>query len=142
MPVDPLIFATSDQPITSACVKQLAADFSEAIGEDRLLDSDGRGVIVMEAPDHYPLLPDQLPWATSILRPRLSTPYYGAGYERGDWPAIAATLEFLRRRVTHGRVWYGRDDADVVNEVSSKFMDSLWDHWSRYGGRPYYSQCR
>jgi hypothetical protein len=86
MPTDPEIFAT--------------------LG-DRVLDYNGRGSILLESKAEYEVLPEDLLREESILRARLSTPYYGKGYERGCWPEIAATLEFLRHRLPGGRVWYG-----------------------------------
>ena len=142
MPTDPEIFATSNEPIAAEFVKQLASDLSQALGPDQLQDYDGRGVIVLEPKHEHDLLPEQLPRAESILSVRLCTPYYGEGYERGDWPDIAATLEFLRHRVSGGRVWYGPDGTDQVDEVTDEFMHKMWDYWSRYGGRPYYEGWR
>jgi hypothetical protein len=142
MPTNPEIFVTLDQPISEDIVKRLASDLSEALGRDRLQDYDGRGVLVLERESDHHLLPEQLPSAESVLSVRLCTPYYGQGYERGFWPEIAATLEFLRHRLPAARVWYGPDGTDQVEQVSSEFLDRLWDYWSRYGGRPYYEKWR
>ena len=140
MPTSPEIFVTLDQPIADDAVKQLASDLSEALGEDRLVDFDGTGGIALEPKSEHDLLPQQLPRTKSILTVRLCTPYYGEGYERGYWPEIAATLEFLRHRLPEARVWYGPGGTEHVVEVDALFLDKCWDYWSRNGGRPYYDK--
>ena len=137
MPVEAHILITADESVNDEVVRSLASDLSEALG-DRLLDSDGRGGLFREREQDYEFLPDGLPHSPSVLRVRLCTPYYGAGYERGYWPEIAAALEFLRRRVPTGRVWYGRDDGDWVRELTRESLDELWSHWTTHGGRPYH----
>jgi hypothetical protein len=138
MPVDANIFVTVDEAVNDDVVRSLASDLSEAFG-NRLKDSDGRGGLFREREQDYELLPDGLPPSASVLRLRLCTPYYGPQYERGYWPEIAAALEFLRRRVPTGRVWYGRDDGDWVREVTRESLDALWSHWTTHGGHPYLS---
>ncbi len=90
----------------------------------------------------YSYLPDNLPHAATVLHVRMNTPYYGPGYERGNWSEIAAVLEFLSHRIPNGRVWYGRDDGDWVSEVTRASLDELWKHWAENGGRPYYRKFR
>lgn len=140
MPTDPEILATLEQPVRDEDVKQLASDLSEALGSHRVLDYDGEGSILLERKAEYDLLPEELPRAESILRARLCTPFYGNGYERGCWPEIAATLEFLRHRLRGARVWYGPDGTDHVDEVTQQFLDAMWEYWSRHGNRPYYQR--
>jgi hypothetical protein len=79
MPTDPEIFATLSRPVPNEEVKQLASDLSQGLGSDRVLDYDGRGSILLEPKAEYEVLPDELPRDESILRARLSTPYYGKG---------------------------------------------------------------
>jgi hypothetical protein len=140
MPTDPEIFATLEQPVPDEDVKQLSSDLSDALGSDNVLDYDGRGSIFLERKAEYDVLPEQLPREESILRARLCTPFYGKGYERGCWPEIAATLEFLRHRLPGGRVWYGPDGTEHVDEVTQQFLDSMWEYWSRHRNRPYYQR--
>jgi hypothetical protein len=137
MPVEAHILVTLDEPVREDVLRSLASDLSEALGEDRLLDLGGRGVLFREKEQDYNFLPDRLPRAVCVLRACLLTPYYGPHYERGRWPEIAAALEFLRRRLPTGRVWYGRDDGDWVREVTRESLDELWNHWAAHGGRPY-----
>jgi hypothetical protein len=137
MPVDAHIMLTTEDALSDEFVRSLATDLAEALG-DHLLNTDGRGGLFRETEQDYELLPDGLPRSASVLRVRLRTPYYGPQYERGYWPEIAAALEFLRRRVPAGRVWYGRDDGDWVREVTRESLDELWSYWTVHGGRPYY----
>lgn len=140
MPVDPYVFATVATSVEEGAVRTLATDLAEAVGADRFHDLDGEGVVHQVPRQEYDILPDDLPRAPCVLRVRLTTPYYGPGYERGWWPEIASVLEFLRRRLPGGQVWYGRDDGDWVREVTAESLDSLWDHWARHGGRPYHGR--
>jgi hypothetical protein len=140
MPTDPEVFATLERPVSEEDVKRLTSDSSEAPGSDRVLDHDRRGSILLASKAEYEVLPEELPREESILRARLCTPYYGKGYERGCWPEIAATLEFLRHRLPGGRVWYGPDGTEHVDEVTQEFLDSMWDYWAQHGSRPYYQR--
>ena len=141
VPVDAHIFATADQPVAEPVVGALAGDLAEAVGPTRFAHHyDGAGVVQRVPPGGYDLLPDDLPRAACVLRVRLESAYYGPGYERGYWPEVAAVLEFLRRRLPGGRVWYGRDDSDWVREVTAESLDALWAHWAEHGGKPYYKR--
>ncbi len=140
MPTDPEIFATLGRSVPHEAIKQLASDLSEVLGSGRVLDYDGGGSILLESKAEYEVLPDELPREESILRARLSTPYYGKGYERGCWPEIAASLEFLRHRLPGGRVWYGPGGTEHVEEVTQEFLDSMWEYWAQHGCRPYYQR--
>jgi hypothetical protein len=140
MPTSPEIFATIDEPISEASVKALASDLSEVLGQDRLLDYDGRGVVVLERDSDLSLLPDAVPRACCVLRVRLCTPYYGEGYERGYWPEIAAALEFLRCRLPSAQIWYGPDGTDIVRQATREFFDEMWHYWATNGGRPYHKK--
>lgn len=137
MPVAAHIFLTTEETLHDDVMRSLASDLSEVFG-NRLLDYDGRGGLFRVRELDFAFLPDNLPRSASVLRLRLCTPYYGPGYERGYWPEIAAALEFLRRRVPTGRVWYGRDDGDWVREVTRESLDEMWSYWATHGGRPYY----
>lgn len=138
MSVDAHIFATVDDTLSDDFVRSLASDLSEVFG-NRLETSSGQdGLYRVREQDYELVLPDGLPRSESVLQVRLCTPYYGPKYERGYWPEIAAALEFLRRRVPQGHVWYGPDDGDWVREVTRESLDELWNHWTTYGGRPYY----
>ncbi|MEM8947636.1 MAG: hypothetical protein AAGD11_20870 [Planctomycetota bacterium] len=142
MPVESHIFVTLDSQLDDEIVGSLTSDISESLGKDRLLDYDGRGGLFREKKEDYKFLPEGLPHTGWILHLRLCTPYYGPAYERGYWPEIVAALEFLRRRIPDGRVWYGRDDGDWVREVTSQSLEELWSHWATHGGRPYYQSQR
>jgi len=137
MSVNAHIFATMDEQLSDDFVRSLASDLSEAFGS-RLETSGGRSGLYRENEKDYELLPDGLPHSISILRVRLCTPYYGPQYERGFWPEIAAAIEFLRRRIPKGRVWHGRDDGDLVREVTHESLGELWNYWAIHGGRPYF----
>ena len=138
MPVDAHVFATADEEVDEQFVRTLAADLADFLGADRFRNDDGTSAVQKVARANYNFLPDDLPHAPSVLQVELSSPYYGPGYERGSWPEIAAVLEFLRRRLPGGRVWYGNDGGDWVREVTIESLDALWDHWARNGSRPYY----
>jgi hypothetical protein len=137
MPTGAEIFATTNEHLSEVFVHGLAVDLSEALGTDCLIEPWSRGVILEPERDFH-LLPDALPRAGSIVSVHLSTAYYGKGYERGYWPDIAATLEFLRRRVPLARVWYGHDSDGEVWEVTREFLDGIWDYWAAHGSRPYF----
>lgn len=137
MPTNPEIYVTSEQSISEDAVKILATDLSDALGQNRLLDFAGKGGVVLEPKSEYFLLSDQLPRTESVLSVHLCTPYYGQGYERGYWPEIVATLEFLRHRLPGARVWYGHSVSDDIAEATPEFLQQLWNYWAHHGHRPY-----
>ena len=144
MPTGIELFATTDDVVSERDVRVLASQLAESIGYDRLLIQREEGVhgIVLQKKSDYHLLPDNLPKLKSILEVNLTTPYYGPGYERGSWPEIAATIEFLRHRLPNAKIWYGEDCSGDVHEMTPEKMNELWNYWAMNGGRPYYGQNR
>ena len=64
--------------------------------------------------------------------------YYGAGYERGDWPSIYATIEWLRINIPQGSIWYGGDSSGIcMQEMTRQETDDLMRYWAKNGRRPY-----
>ncbi|MEO5803663.1 MAG: hypothetical protein ABIR24_09035 [Verrucomicrobiota bacterium] len=142
MPTGIELFATTDELISEHDVRVLASHLAECIGHDRLCiwREKGKHGIVLQHKSEYHLLPDNLPKTESILEVDLSTPYYGPGYQRGYWPEIAATIEFLRHRLPTAKIWYGEDCSSDVHEMTPETTNELWHFWALNGGRRYYEQ--
>ncbi len=138
MPVDPMIYATTNVAVDPALVDRWNAELKEQIGNDRFIGPDDCALTIVPR-SKYDLLPDSLPVDSTIIESHPSSPYYGPGYERGYWPEIAAILEFMRRRVPDSRVWYGADAGDLVQEVLDSWISEMWDYWAVHGGRPYHT---
>jgi hypothetical protein len=49
-----------------------------------------------------------------LIRVHMHHRYYGPGYERGPWPEIRATAEWLEMRFAGHEVWYGGDSGGIV----------------------------
>ena len=142
MPTGIELFATTNEPVSEYDVRVLASHLAECIGYDRLLiwrDEGKHGIVLQKKSDCH-LLPDNLPQMESILKVNLVTPYYGSGYERGYWPEIAATIEFLRHRLPNAKIWYGEDCSSDVHEMTPEKTRDLWHFWALNGGRRYYEQ--
>lgn len=140
MPTDPSIFVTTDEQLPGTAISALACDLAEALGPKRVLGGD-TCIAPVRLEDYY-LQPDGIPRSAQMLKVGLASPYYGKGYERGYWPEIVATLEFLRRRVPYGRVWYGPDSSDDAWEVTPQLLDEIWGYWAVNGCRPYFQKSR
>jgi hypothetical protein len=71
--------------------------------------------------------------------------YYGPGYERGDWPAIAHLLREGRRVFPGRTILYGDDAGDwwdeaSYTEVDDEFLASMDAYWAANGNTPYDEQ--
>ena len=137
MPVDPLIFATTEVELPPGIVDTLSDDLADFLGSDRF-DDDRHPVSRVHPVDYEHVLPKGLPTAQSIIKiSATSSPYYGKGYTRGDWPELASILEFLLHRIPSVAVWYGDDSSDEVTLASQEFMADMWKFWAHNGNRPY-----
>ena len=68
----------------------------------------------------------------------LYTRYYGPGYERGDFPLIAATAEWLERNIKGSEVWYGGDSSGVcAKKFDKKVREEFWKHFCGEHGADY-----
>lgn len=134
MPTDPLIYATSDQTIATRFMETLNADLMNQLGSNCFREDDALSVVPWA---DVRLHAENLPPSSTLIQANPCSPFYGPGYERGDWPILAAIIEFLRRRIPDSRVWYGDDCSGTVNETTDAWMKWMWDHWAIHGGRPY-----
>ncbi len=56
--------------------------------------------------------------------------YYNAGYERGNWPQICATLMILHASKGVAKVWYGSEHyiqlctPETINQISLHYMQN------------------
>ncbi len=138
MPVDSVIFATASVSVPDEELVRLTSDLFIEFRNELYHDPDG---FAMRRPtEDCQHLSDEFPLTACILQFSMNTPYYGPGYERGEWPKIAAVLEFLRRRLRPAQIWYGRDDMGRLQEVTAEFLDQMWEHWAENGGRPYHAK--
>lgn len=65
--------------------------------------------------------------------------HYGPGYERGDWPKIAAMLECVRKNIPPScACLYGTDSHSTWSLVDDGFMREQWFHWASKEGNDYY----
>lgn len=95
---------------------------------------DDRPVIMQDGP---PLVAVE---GEFIVQAHMWTRYYGKGYERGDWPTIRATAEYLEAAFPQGEVWYGGDSSGVCAELfDSRARDALNRHFLMHGHEPYRS---
>ncbi len=107
------------------------------MGADRFWGPEGERALSLIPRGDYEFLPDDLPRSTTIIQAHPSSAYYGPGYERGDWPELAAIIEYLRHRLNGVTVWYGDDASDVVRETTRTLLDEMWAYWATHGSRPY-----
>jgi len=138
MPLGSNIYATTDLEMTSKDVELLRRHLIDSLGVDCV--SDFNGGLLRISKEQYNVIPDDIPKAATIIEVNLETAYYGKGYERGCWPEIAATLEFLRHRIPNSQVWYGDDCSDNMEEMTKVRLDEYWNYWSCNGYRPYYNK--
>lgn len=75
----------------------------------------------------------------SVLHLRWYARHYGPGYERGDWPKMAAMLECVRKNIPAScACLYGTDSHDTWTLVDDGFMREQWYHWASKEGNSYY----
>lgn len=81
---------------------------------------------------------DDSPGATHEID--MGARYYGPGYERGPWPALAAALMELMQDPQIERVWYGGDD--FIEEMTPDRLCEITRHYIANGERPYRSHFK
>ena len=136
MPVDPLIYATTDAELPPGTEATFSDDLADFLGRDRFYGP--RYPVSRVYPiDYEHSLPKNLPRAQCIIEISTASPFYGKGYTRGDWPELASILEFLRHRIPTCNVWYGDDSSDEITLASHEFMADMWKFWAHNGNRPY-----
>ena len=140
MPIDPLIYATTDLGLDQQVIAALDRDLRSQMAAGCFDEPPYPALALVETKSDC--LPDGMPPARTVVIVRPMSAYYGPNYERGHWPDLAAILEFLRRRIPEGRVWYGSDAADEVTVVSDDWMSTMWTHWAIHGCRPYDNRGR
>lgn len=141
MPVGAEIFATSEVFLKEEDVKKLNDDLMNQIGHDRFV-GPAECALTLVLPDEYNLFEEVLTNSATLIEAHPVTAYYGAGYERGLWPELAAIIEFLKRRVPTVRAWYGSDTYGEVTETTAQWMSLMWDYWAENGNRPYQDRMR
>ena len=139
MPIDPLIYATTEIDLALEAVLLLGNDLQDTIGADRF-DEGCLPVNRIPHADYNVFLPANLPKTHTVIEVSVLSPFYGKGYARGTWPELAAILDFLRHRIPSGQVWYGDDCSDEVTLVTHEFMTDLWQFWACNANRPYFSK--
>lgn len=64
--------------------------------------------------------------------------YYGPDYERGNWPIIRATAEFLEMAIPGGAVWYGGDSSGMCAELmDAAAREKMTAHYLSVDHAPY-----
>lgn len=68
--------------------------------------------------------------------------YYGEGYERGDFPEIYMTFQWIKGNFENAVIYYGGDTYDDKDSFETPILDeyeeeSLIEHWVKNGGLPY-----
>lgn len=73
-----------------------------------------------------------------FIRVHLWQRYYGPGYERGNWPVIRSTAEWLEVNLPVHEIWYGGDSSGVVAEPFGEAARRAFNHhYLTNGHRPY-----
>lgn len=73
-----------------------------------------------------------------FIEVHLWTRFYGPGYERGDWPAIRATSEWLERHIPGCEVYYGGDSSGIcAAHLDGPAREHLTTHYLTHGHEPY-----
>ena len=68
--------------------------------------------------------------------------YYGAGYERGDWPSIYGAIRLLQTALPGCVVHYGGDTDDDAPEVTEESLAETWAHFLGPNGDDYRQEVR
>ena len=138
MPLDPLIYATTEIDMSAEAVLLLAEDLIDALGVDRF-DEGCLSVNRVLPIDYDSGLPSNLPRTRTVIEVSTDSPFYGKQYARGTWPELASILEFLRYRIPASDVWYGDDCSDEVTLATHEFIANLWTFWAHNANRPYFA---
>lgn len=148
MGVDAEMYAEIDETITPEQILEVSRRLVDCFGTGTLWLRDEFADYLMGIPAKgqtkpHALIPvtesDYLTAAPGkrLVMVMLGCRYYGKGYERGPFHDIAAIARFLRSTWPTGRVFYGGDSGDTLEEWTDEFERDLWDHFVKNGHRPY-----
>lgn len=120
-------------------VRQVSSALTEGIGAEHfwLYEKSDSHALSLPADDdrEYDLTPEPAE-ATQRIIVHVASRYYGPGYERGDWPIIAAIAYWLQHRLG-AAVYYGGDSGGALELLTSQLTAHLWSHFVKHGHRPY-----
>lgn len=111
------------QPLTDA---ETASDYG--------LEPDAVGKVVWTQ-DAEPIIADE---DEQFIKVHLFHRYFGANYERGDWPKLRGVILWLTIRIPQGQVWYGGDSSGIeAQPATPAYLNAMDLHWALNGRRPY-----
>ena len=61
--------------------------------------------------------------------------YYGKGYERGPITKLLTIISWIRTTFPQANIYYGGDDFESLLTIQEQ--RKLWEHYVRFGERPY-----
>lgn len=138
MGVDAEVFCRAKQPLTDKEVARLGYELGAAIGPDHFLSNvagtygKAHGPISIEQENDW-----EVPGDGQLLNVHMFMRYYGPGYERGSWPIIRMTLEFLRAKDLTVYYFGNSGGCGERCEVTDEGIREMDAHWMASGGRPY-----
>lgn len=157
MGIDAEVFVRTKKPLSPERVRELSWMLGCTVGAKKFFihPEDDRHCLTIIEPCDDPDEPEEMrgkvfktqDGPTIVAEPgeqfieaHLWSRYYGPRYERGDWPTIKAVIEFLRRHVPDGAVWYGGDSSGVLaEEMTDERIAQIHGHYLDHGHQPYQS---
>jgi hypothetical protein len=139
MGVDATILVRLNGDANVALARKLGYRLGDAVGADFFwIDrEEGRGPLTVLDPAEEDYLLECLPQEPGgVLRVNTLHRYYGEGYERGNWPRLAAVIGWLNFNLPTAKVYYGGDSGDL-ELADGDFLDAMWAHWATVGRSPY-----
>ncbi len=146
MGIDAKIFFTIPYKTTQTKANHIAFDLAEAIGSDKLMQSnwgedwDGNKHLGLLLRDTYEQdgPPIHKPKHGSLVEVMLYGRYYGAGYERGPLFDYIQIAEWIEINISQSLVYYGGDSGGICAEpFNEEHRKELIHHWAMYGHLPY-----
>lgn len=135
MGVDAVIRCQLTRPVTDKEIKQWSYRLGDAAGSDFFWLDRAKGRMALNLREDYEAYPEKK-IINTVLEVSTMSRYYGPGYERGDWPRIAATLIWMTHNLP-GVTYYGGDNCDDLLEATPGFIQEMFDYWSTSGHIPY-----
>jgi hypothetical protein len=141
MGIDVVMQAHTAKLLTDDEIRTTSYKLCEAVGHNEFWLDVEHGQFALyraEQDSWYEPTPDQPIGGTTLTVSTLWR-YYGPGYERGPWPTIHATIEFLERNGF--TVYYGGDSggAEELVKITPEYKNELWDCFCKVGHSPYRS---
>ena len=130
------IVVRARSPISEHDLAQAGHWLVETFGRDKFFDE----ILYLSTEDNHGPIPvaDDSCWYDVSFK----APFYGVGYERGDWRMIKTLVAGLGERLPNVEIWYGNDCSTESFRPFDEYVEKLDPWFAEHGNEPYLRKFR